>query len=255
MEVKVFIHNFREAFGVTADLPFVFWYSDNPISEDIDKINGCFFKSFDKLKEGEQISLSSERIGCMGGKFYTGFSEMHERIPNFVSLKEKYKKTPEMVIDFIQKMKVPSTDKIYLNISPVDKIDSFDNILGIIFFATPDVLSGLASWTFFDNNADDLELSNLIREPLIAKIYLNTSAFDRCSSIFTDTVVENSNNGRRTFLGLFDPSVRRYIEPDILSFAIPMSRFKEMYYTMRDSCLFDTPAWSKVRNRINGVIE
>jgi hypothetical protein len=49
MEVKVFIHNFREAFGVTADLPFVFWYSDNPISEDIDKINGCFFKSFDKL--------------------------------------------------------------------------------------------------------------------------------------------------------------------------------------------------------------
>lgn len=88
MEVKVFIHNFREAFGVTADLPFVFWYSDNPISEDIDKINGCFFKSFDKLKEGEQISLSSERIGCMGGKFYTGFSEMHERIPNFVSLNE-----------------------------------------------------------------------------------------------------------------------------------------------------------------------
>jgi len=37
IEVKVFIHNFREAFGVTADLPFVFWYSDISISEDIDK--------------------------------------------------------------------------------------------------------------------------------------------------------------------------------------------------------------------------
>ncbi len=240
MEVKVFIHNFREAFGATVDLPFVFWYSDIPISEDIEKINGCFFKSFDKLKEGEQISLSTERIGCMGGKFYTGFSEMHERIPNFVSLKEKYKKTPEMVIDFIQRMKVPSTDKIYLNISPIDKIDSFDNILGIIFFAAPDVLSGLASWTFFDNNADDA---------------IVTKFGSGCSSIFTDTVVENSNNGRRTFLGLFVPSVRRYIEPDILSFAIPMSRFKEMYFTMRESCLFDTPAWSKVRNRINGVLE
>ena len=42
MEVKVFIHNFREAFGVTANLPFVFWYSDIPISEDIEKINGCY---------------------------------------------------------------------------------------------------------------------------------------------------------------------------------------------------------------------
>ena len=52
---------------VKVDLPFVFWYSDIPISEDIEKINGCFFKSFDKLKEGEQISLSTERIGCMGG--------------------------------------------------------------------------------------------------------------------------------------------------------------------------------------------
>ena len=29
-------------------------------------------------------------------------------------------------------------------------------------------------------------------------------------------------------------------EPDILSFMIPMSRFKEMYDTMRSSCLFDT---------------
>lgn len=32
---------------------------------------------------------------------------------------------------------------------------SFDNILGIIVFDAPYVLSGLASWTFFDNNADD----------------------------------------------------------------------------------------------------
>lgn len=69
--------------------------------------------------------------------------------------------------------------------------------------------------------------------------------------IFTEIIVENSKNGRRTFLGFFDPSVRRYIEPDILSFAIPMSRFKEMYYTMRKSCLFDTPAWNRIRNRIN----
>ncbi len=34
-----------------------------------------------------------------------------------------------------------------------------------------------------------------------------------------------------------------------------MSHFKEMYYTMRESCLFHTPAWSKVRNRINNELE
>ena len=44
IEVKVFIHNFWEAFGVTADLPFVFWYSDISISEDIEKNKRMLFQ-------------------------------------------------------------------------------------------------------------------------------------------------------------------------------------------------------------------
>jgi hypothetical protein len=64
-------------------------------------------------------------------------------------------------------------------------------------------------------------------------------------------VQENRNGGRRCFLGLFDPSVRPWVEPDVLSFVVPMSRFREMCGMMRASCLFDTHAWSKVRERIN----
>jgi len=235
MEVNIFIENIKEAFGEAGELPVAFWHSDTPVSEHTEKINGCFFKEFEKLKEGESICLSNERIGCMGGKFYTGFTEMGERIPNFVSLKEKYKKTPEMVLDFVQKMGVPLVDEKFLNISPIDQIESFDNIVGILFFATPDQLSGLASWAFFDNNSDDA---------------VTTKFGSGCSSIFTEVAVENSKNGRRTFIGLFDPSVRRHIQSNILSFAIPMSRFKEMYYTMRECCLFDTPAWGKIRDRM-----
>ena len=50
--------------------------------------------------------------------------------------------------------------------------------------------------------------------------------------------------------GFFDPSVRPYFEAELLSFTIPMSRFKEMYHTMRESCLFDTHAWGKIKERI-----
>lgn len=235
MKVNRFIENFKEAFSEAAELPFAFWYSDTPIGKVEQKINGCFFKEFEKLRGGQAISLHQDCIGCMGGKFYTGFTPMNDRIPNFVSLKEKYKKTPEMVCDFVQEMNVPLTDKQFLNISPLNQLDSFEQILGIIFFATPDVLSGLSSWAFFDNNSDDAV----------------TAKFGSgCSSIFTEVAVENSRNGRRTFLGLFDPSVRRHLEAETLSFAIPMSRFREMYHTMRESCLFDTPAWQKIRNRI-----
>ena len=93
MEVSVFIENIQKAFGEKVQLPFAFWYSDKQINDDLKKINGCFFKEFEKLIGGEPISLSADRIGCMGGKFYTGFSTMNEKMPMFVSSKEKYKKS------------------------------------------------------------------------------------------------------------------------------------------------------------------
>lgn len=111
MEVSVFIENIQKAFGEKVQLPFAFWYSDKQINDDLKKINGCFFKEFEKLIGGEPISLSADRIGCMGGKFYTGFSTMNEKMPMFVSSKEKYKKSSELVLDFVEKANVQITDK------------------------------------------------------------------------------------------------------------------------------------------------
>lgn len=235
MEVDVFISNYREAFGEAAELPLVFWYSDQAVSE-TEKINGCFFKGMRTVRDGTPISLSVETIGCGGGKFYTGFTDMPAHVPDFVSLKEKYKKTPEMVVDFIHHLGVSRTDKEYLNFARIDKIKSFDGIEGLLFLATPDILSGLTTWAYFDNNSNDA----------VTAIFSSG-----CSAVVTQAVNENKNGGERTFLGLFDPSVRPYIEENRLSFVIPFSRFRKMYYTMRESSLFDTHAWSKIRERIN----
>lgn len=235
MEVNVFINNYREAFGLAADLPIVFWYSEMPFAN-TERINGCFFKGMDSVRKGNPISLSLETVTCGGGKFYTGFTEMPERIPNFVSLKEKYKKTPEMVIDYVESLDVPRADKGYLNFARIDQVDSFDLVEGVLFFATPDILSGLTTWAYFDNNAEDAVCAPF---------------GSGCSSIVTQVVNENKRGGRRTFIGLFDPSARPYFEADRLSYVIPISRFREMYHTMRESCLFDTHAWNKIRDRIS----
>ncbi|NDW12034.1 hypothetical protein D0T50_03920 [Bacteroides sp. 214] len=238
MNINVFINNYREAFGEKAELPIVFWYSETPLA-DTEKINGCFFKGLKTVREGNPISLNAEVIGCGGGKFYTGFTEMPERVPNFVSLKEKYKKTPEMVVEFIENLGVPLTNRKYLNFARIDMVEAFAEVEGLLFLATPDILSGLTTWTYFDNNSEDAV----------------TSMFGSgCSAVVTNAVIENNRNGKRTFIGLFDPSVRPYVEANILSFVIPFSRFKEMYYTMRESSLFDTHAWKKVRERINQKI-
>lgn len=235
MNVQTFIQNFREAFGEKAELPIVFWYSDKTEGE-TEKINGCFFKGMKAVREGTIISLNAENIGCGGGKFYTGFTEMPERVPTFVSLKERYKQTPEMVIDFIQQTGVPKAEKDYLHFARIDKVESLDEAEGVMFIANPDILSGLTTWAYYDNNADDGVVS------------LFGSG---CSKVVTQVTLENRKGGRRTFIGFFDPSVRPYFEADKLSYTIPMSRFKEMCLTMRESCLFDTHAWGKIKERIN----
>ena len=88
MDIQTFIQNFKEAFGENAELPLVFWYSDTQEGT-VEKINGCFFKGMKIVREGGTISLNAENIGCGGGKFYTGFTEMPEHVPTFVSLKER----------------------------------------------------------------------------------------------------------------------------------------------------------------------
>lgn len=235
MKVDEFIADFREAFGDKPELPVVFWYSDAP-AKPVRKINGCFFKEMWRVRGGETISLSLEVLGCGGGKFYTGFIPMPEHVPAFVSTKERYKQTPQMVIDYVSKLDVPRATKPYLNFSRIDCIKTFDHIEGVLFFATPDILSGLTTWTFFDNNDNDA---------------VQALFGSGCSEIVTRAVLENKQGGRRTFLGLFDPSARPYFEPDILSYVIPMSRFREMCNTIRQSCLFDAHAWNKIRDRIN----
>ena len=86
----------------------------------------------------------------------------------------------------------------------------------------PVIKQRVVSWTLFDTNRADA---------------VSVPFGSGCSSIISQIVVENKNNGNGVFLGFFDPSVRPQVERNILSFAIPMSRFRTMYYTFNDSYL------------------
>ena len=237
MDKKKFIEQFIHAFG-NVELPIVFWYSAEPAAEP-QKTRGCFIKYLKPAREGGIVSLDAETISCMGGKTYTGFIEAPSFIPDFVSGKERYKETPEQVSDFIHDLNIPKASEPYINFASIGYVDDLQKAEGIAFFATPDVLSGLVSWTLFDT-----------MDPNAVSVPFGSG----CSSLISQTIVENRKNGKRSFLGLFDPSVRPAVESNILCLTIPMSRFNEMYQTMDESCLQGTHAWKKVRERINDGI-
>ena len=161
-------------------------------------------------------------------------------LPAFVSQKEHYKQTPEMVLEFIGRLGVPEASGAWLNFARIDTpqaAEAFGTADGALFFATPDILSGLVSWAVYDNNADDA---------------VCVPFGSGCSAVVTQAVRENRRGGRSVFLALFDPSVRPWVDASELGFVAPMSRLREMCGTMRASCLFGTHAWNKVRVRING---
>ena len=104
----------------------------------------------------------------------------------------------------------------------------------VIFFARPDVLSGLFTLANFDV-ADP----NGVFAPFGAG----------CGSIVQYPYLERSSDTPRAVIGMFDVSARPFLPEDLLSFAVPSDKFARMIDNMDESFLI-TPSWGKVQKRI-----
>lgn len=235
MTASEFIYKYRRYFGDAAPLPIAVIYSSQPMAE-MQHVPGCIFKQFHNAANGITVTLSAANLTCGGGKPYLGLASLNERVYDFVSTVEKYKQTPALVKHGIEQINARPSKKPYINFVRIDKLNTFDDMEGLIFFASPDIISGLFSWANYDSN--DL---NAVMSPWGSG----------CSTSVTSMVNENFKGGKHCFLGLFDISARPYFKPDILSFSIPKSRFIEMCETLSDCCVSGVPAWLKIRKRIN----
>lgn len=238
MRPQEFVLRFRETFGETAPLPIAFWYGDVAVNAE-SRVPRCMIGAIRKVCEGNPLTLTAENVLCGGGGLYTAFRPMEERVPLFVSETEHYKQSPEQVRAYVESLEIELSDKPYLNFVRVDELNSWEGVEAVVFFATPDILSGLCTWAFYDNDAEDA---------------ITTKFASGCAAIVTFATVENRKGGRRCFLGMFDPSARPLVPKNELSFVVPMSRFREMLRTMPDSALYQK-AFSVVRRRINGEIK
>ncbi len=232
VDLGAFIGDLRTAFGDGLKLPVAVWRSHEAAGAD-PAVPHCMFGALKSVLEGAVVSFSKERLHCGGGRLYCGFAPGNPGIPNFVSLKERYKQTPEMVSEYINGLGIALAGEPYLNLARIDKLDTLDGIDGIFFLAGADILSGLCAWAFFDNNDADAVVCRF---------------GSGCSSVVTNIMVENRLGGRRTFIGMTDPSARPFVGSGELSFAIPMCRLEEMAVTLRDSCVWGAAAWSRLKS-------
>jgi COG2043 family uncharacterized protein len=103
-----------------------------------------------------------------------------------------------------------------------------------IFFARPDVLAGL----FTLANFDEVE-PNGVYAPFAAG----------CGTIVQYPYLDARAPRPRAVLGMFDVSARPHVPGEVLSFAVPMSKFARMIENMEESFLV-TPSWGRVRRRL-----
>jgi len=247
MDIKMkekFIEGWKKYFN-GADLPIAFYYSHEAgNAEIVNPPSGhqCFIGVLSKVRRGTSLCFDVNSIGCGGGKRYLGFTE--EIMPNFEYFLscgipgklegERYKKTPELVKEAIKKFPIFKAPAQFIIFKRWDKLEQADHPEVVIFFAPPDVLSGLFTLTNFDEAEP-----NGIFTPFSAG----------CGTIVQYPYLEKDSTRPRGVLGMFDVSARPFVPKETLSLALPMKKFQRMIENMEESFLI-TPSWSKVKARI-----
>lgn len=226
-----------------ADLPLTFEYTDDardarpepPFSR-----HRCVIAQLHKARNGRTLCLDAASVGCRGGSRYLGFADrMFPGFNEFISQDaegrgERYRRTPEQVRAYIEALPpIPARGR-YLIVKRWDRLDAADRPAGVLFFATPDVLSGLFTLACYDGGTDDAVIA-----PFGAG----------CTTLFYMTLREAAAGTNRAIMGMFDPSARKCMPGDRLSLAVPMQKFEEMIAAMEESFL-STHSWEIIQRRI-----
>jgi hypothetical protein len=147
---------------------------------------------------------------------------------------ERYLKTPELVKEFMSNMRCIPAEGRYIVFKRFDQLTPEDHPAAVIFFAKPDVLSGLFTLANFDQ-AD----GNGVIAPFGSG----------CGAIVHQPWFQGEQENPKAILGMFDASARPCVPKDTLSFSVPIKKFKTMVEHMDESFLA-TPTWQTVKRRL-----
>ncbi|MDX9772069.1 MAG: DUF169 domain-containing protein [Bacteroidales bacterium] len=238
-----FILLWKKYFG-DSELPVTFYYSYSDGSVQFaEKPKGwsCIVCELAKVRNGISLVYNAERITCGGARRYLGYSDkMRPGFEHFLSCGngktegERYLRTPELVREFMKAQRILPVSGMNIVFKRWDKLEEADEPDVVIFFATPDVLSGLFTLANFDQSEPNGTIAPF---------------GSGCASIIHFPFLEGLAERQRAVIGMFDPSARKCVPENVLTFALPMRRFEKMISYMEESFLI-TDTWTVVRKRL-----
>ena len=234
-----------ETYFPGAGLPIVISYTDEKRSLRVPASTGdsrCIICDLAPVRDGETRVFDRESIRCRGARRYLGFEAgMPPNFAQFLSCGipgelegERYKRSPALVERYLEDQPAFEGPGRFIVFKRWDKLEPSETPKIVVFFAPPDVLSGLFTLANFDEDRPDGVI---------------TPFGSGCASIVYHPYQELHSERPRAVLGMFDVSARPCVAPEILSFAIPWPKFVGMVGHMDESFLI-TRSWDRVRSRL-----
>lgn len=238
-----FLELWNKYFG-NAELPIIFYYTDGDGGAEWaekDTIHRCIICELAKVRNGKSLVYNAVRVKCGGAKRYLGYTDkMRPGFEYFLSCGneqmegERYLRNPDLVREFMKNQHtIPGAGRNIV-FKRWDKMDENDYPDVVIFFAAPDVLSGLFTLANFDQSEPNGTFT-----PFAAG----------CGSIVYYPYLESKSERQRAVIGMFDPSARPCVPENTLTFAVPFKRFETMVSYIEESFLI-TETWSVIRKRM-----
>lgn len=203
---------------------------------------GCVIPMLNAASKGRTACFDEKTIGCMGGKTGLGFQQFQfgyiehflaQGIPGKIE-GEAYRKNPEMAKGFINSLPAINVPKKYLIFKPLDKLEQVDQPVSVIFLVNPDQLSACVTLASFDKPTKD----NAI-----------ILAAAGCHQTVLEVIAQGDADDSKAVIGLTDITARKYIDKDLLSFALTYKRFMELEAQVEESFLTKKD-WIKITERI-----
>jgi uncharacterized protein (DUF169 family) len=227
------------------DLPITFCYTDQEGRAELVEPGSsprCLIAALAEVRSGRPLCFGPDSIGCAGGRRYVGFAEhIRPDFEYFLSCGipgrlegERYMKSPELVREVMEHAPRLKAPRRYIVFKRWDDLQESDDVDVVIFFARPDVLSGLFTLANYD-------------EPRPEGVFTPFGA--GCSSIVQYPYIESGAAHPRGVIGMFDVSARPHVPENVLTFAVPFSKLVSMADNMEESFLI-TRSWERVRQRL-----
>ena len=203
---------------------------------------GCVIASLVAAAKGKVAAFNAETTPCLGGRAGLGFAKYPLGwIEYFLSTGsptvtrfERYKKNPDTARDFICNVSNASVESLpprkkFLLFKPLETVvDETPDV--VIFLVNADQMSGLVTLANFDSSTNDG-----------VKLLFGAG----CAQVVLYPLVEK----KFCFVGLTDPSARKFVDKNLLAVSMSHERFLELEAVAQESFL-SAEAWQKIFARI-----